>query len=103
MDAIIKDDKIVYIHPLPPVSSGHFYNLIFLFTFFSDAFSTVPLLVYCVIYFVLTELTVGLNMSAGLFLPSLLIGAAWGRMASVVIHHYTPDIVSVARVIYGVT
>jgi len=33
-------------------------------------------------------------MSAGLFLPSLLIGAAWGRIASKVIHYYSPGIVS---------
>jgi len=33
-------------------------------------------------------------MSAGLFLPSLLIGAAWGRIASKVIHYYSPSIVS---------
>jgi len=33
-------------------------------------------------------------MSAGLFLPSLLIGAAWGRIASIAIHYYSPDIVS---------
>jgi len=33
-------------------------------------------------------------MSAGLFLPSLLIGAAWGRIASIVIHYYSPGTVS---------
>lgn len=32
MDAIIKDDKIVFIRP--PVSSGHLYNLIFFPLFF---------------------------------------------------------------------
>ncbi|XP_029344570.1 H(+)/Cl(-) exchange transporter 7-like isoform X1 [Acyrthosiphon pisum] len=61
-----------------------------LFHYPIEAYSVVPLLVYCVIYFILTELTVGLNMSAGLFLPSLLIGAAWGRIASIVIHYYSP-------------
>lgn len=55
----------------------------------------VPLLVYCIIYFIFTELTVGLNVSAGLFLPSLLIGAAWGRIASIIIHYYFPNIVSI--------
>lgn len=32
-------------------------------------------------------------MSAGLFLPSLLIGAAWGRIASIIMHHYIPNMV----------
>lgn len=66
---------------------------------FTEAYSIVSLLVYCVTYFILTELTVGLNMSAGLFLPSLLIGAAWGRIASKVIHYYSPGIVSCFLVI----
>ncbi|VVC39692.1 Hypothetical protein CINCED_3A002890 [Cinara cedri] len=67
-------------------------NIRSLFHYPLDAFSIVPLLVYCVIYFILTELTVGLNLSAGLFLPSLLIGAAWGRVASIIIHYYVPDL-----------
>lgn len=71
--------------------------LIIIFLFFTDAFSIIPLLVYCVIFFILTELTVGISMSAGLFLPSLLIGAIWGRVASVILHYYVPDIVSLYR------
>ncbi|XP_050422431.1 H(+)/Cl(-) exchange transporter 7-like [Adelges cooleyi] len=58
-----------------------------------DEFSVVPLLLYGMIYFFLTVFTVGLNMSAGIFLPSLLIGAVWGRIAGTVIHYYVPYIV----------
>ncbi|XP_057341754.1 H(+)/Cl(-) exchange transporter 7 [Microplitis mediator] len=32
------------------------------------------------LYFILAVLTFGLSMSAGLFIPSLLIGSAWGRL-----------------------
>ncbi|XP_026809937.1 H(+)/Cl(-) exchange transporter 7-like, partial [Rhopalosiphum maidis] len=68
-------------------------NIRSLFHYPIEAYSIVSLLVYCITYFILTELTVGLNMSAGLFLPSLLIGAAWGRIASKVIHYYSPGII----------
>ncbi|XP_050541566.1 H(+)/Cl(-) exchange transporter 7-like isoform X1 [Daktulosphaira vitifoliae] len=58
-----------------------------------DEFSVTSLFFYSIIYFLLTVYTVGLNMSAGLFLPLLLIGAAWGRIAGIVIHYYVPDVV----------
>ncbi|XP_020707477.2 H(+)/Cl(-) exchange transporter 7 [Athalia rosae] len=38
------------------------------------------LIVFVILYFLLAAGTFGLSMSSGLFIPSLLIGAAWGRL-----------------------
>lgn len=40
----------------------------------------VTLLVFVLIYFVLSCITFGLNVSLGIFIPTLLVGAAWGRL-----------------------
>ncbi|XP_017885005.1 H(+)/Cl(-) exchange transporter 7 [Ceratina calcarata] len=40
----------------------------------------VTLAVFVVLYFFLAVATFGLSMSSGLFIPSLLIGSAWGRL-----------------------
>ncbi|XP_046616599.1 H(+)/Cl(-) exchange transporter 7 isoform X1 [Neodiprion virginianus] len=38
------------------------------------------LVIFVILYFLLAACTFGLSMSSGLFIPSLLIGAAWGRL-----------------------
>ncbi|XP_076751058.1 chloride channel protein 7 [Xylocopa sonorina] len=40
----------------------------------------ITLAVFVVLYFFLAVATFGLSMSSGLFIPSLLIGSAWGRL-----------------------
>lgn len=40
----------------------------------------ITLLVFVLIYFVLSCVTFGLNVSLGIFIPTLLVGAAWGRL-----------------------
>uniref|UniRef100_A0A336KZX9 Chloride channel protein n=1 Tax=Culicoides sonorensis TaxID=179676 RepID=A0A336KZX9_CULSO len=40
----------------------------------------ITLLVFVLIYFVLSCITFGLNVSLGIFIPTLLVGAAWGRL-----------------------
>ncbi|XP_012271787.1 H(+)/Cl(-) exchange transporter 7 [Orussus abietinus] len=40
----------------------------------------VTLAIFVVLYFFLAVCTFGLSMSSGLFIPTLLIGAAWGRL-----------------------
>jgi len=40
----------------------------------------VTLLAFVPIYFVLSNITYGLNVSLGIFIPCLLVGAAWGRL-----------------------
>ncbi|OXU19666.1 hypothetical protein TSAR_006094 [Trichomalopsis sarcophagae] len=46
----------------------------------SGSHSDVTLAVFVILYFILAVFTFGLSMSGGLFIPSLLIGAAWGRL-----------------------
>lgn len=47
----------------------------------SGSHKDVTLVIFVVLYFFLAAGTFGLSMSSGLFIPSLLIGAAWGRLA----------------------
>ncbi|CAF0877320.1 unnamed protein product [Rotaria sordida] len=49
------------------------------------------LLVFCIIYFCLTCWTYGVIVSSGLFIPSLLIGASWGRLVGIVLHTLFPS------------
>lgn len=41
-------------------------------------------------YFFLACWTYGLAVSAGVFIPSLLIGAAWGRLCGILLASFTP-------------
>ncbi|KAH1026132.1 H(+)/Cl(-) exchange transporter 7 [Dendroctonus ponderosae] len=53
-----------------------------------NAFS---LAAFVVVYFVLAAWTFGLASSNGLFIPTLLTGAAWGRMVSIGLCYIFPD------------
>lgn len=46
----------------------------------SGSHNDATLAIFVFLYFILAALTFGLSMSAGLFIPSLLIGSAWGRL-----------------------
>uniref|UniRef100_A0A8D0CN14 Chloride channel protein n=1 Tax=Scleropages formosus TaxID=113540 RepID=A0A8D0CN14_SCLFO len=46
--------------------------------------------VFTLTYFFLACWTYGLTVSAGVFIPSLLIGAAWGRLFGIMLAHITP-------------
>jgi len=56
-----------------------------------NAFS---LAAFVVIYFLLAVWTFGLASSNGLFIPTLLTGAAWGRLFSIGLYYIFPDAVS---------
>ena len=45
--------------------------------------NTSSLLIFVIAYFFLSCITFGLHMSSGLFIPTLLIGAAWGRLVPI--------------------
>ncbi|KAK0079461.1 hypothetical protein PV325_001249 [Microctonus aethiopoides] len=45
-----------------------------------DSHDDATLALFVFLYFILAVCTFGLSMSSGLFIPSLLIGAAWGRL-----------------------
>ncbi|XP_076679949.1 chloride channel protein 7 [Andrena cerasifolii] len=51
------------------------------------------LAIFVVIYFFLAVFTFGLSMSSGLFIPSLLIGSAWGRLIGSCLSKLFPDCV----------
>ncbi|VEN38135.1 unnamed protein product [Callosobruchus maculatus] len=54
-----------------------------------DAF---PLISFVVIYFFLAAWTFGLSTSNGLFIPTLLTGAAWGRLVSITLYYIFPNV-----------
>lgn len=55
------------------------------------AFNPITLIAFCVLYFFLATWTYGLAIPSGLFIPSLLIGAAWGRLFGIGFSHLLPD------------
>lgn len=49
---------------------------------------------FTLVYFFLACWTYGLTVSAGVFIPSLLIGAAWGRLFGISLSYVTGAAVS---------
>lgn len=49
---------------------------------------------FTLVYFFLACWTYGLTVSAGVFIPSLLIGAAWGRLFGISLSYLTGAAVS---------
>ncbi|ESO98209.1 hypothetical protein LOTGIDRAFT_114468 [Lottia gigantea] len=48
-----------------------------------DAYGVVSLTVFIIVFFLLGVWTYGLSVSSGVFIPSLAIGAAWGRLIGI--------------------
>ena len=42
-------------------------------------------------YFVISCVTYGMNISSGLFVPNLLLGALWGRILGMTLHWLVPE------------
>lgn len=55
-----------------------------------ESWSYLSLTIFVIIYFFLASLTYGLSVSSGLFVPSLIIGAAWGRLFHKFFIHFIP-------------
>lgn len=55
--------------------------------------NAVSLSVFVITYFLLAVWTFGLYTSNGLFIPTLLTGAAWGRLVSIGIYYIFPNVV----------
>jgi len=66
-----------------------------------DEWNILPLLVVCVVYGWLATWTYGLSVSSGLFVPSLLIGALWGRVVGMLVMAVWPAAVSRHRVLFA--
>ncbi|XP_055385312.1 H(+)/Cl(-) exchange transporter 7 [Condylostylus longicornis] len=49
------------------------------------------LAIFFVIYFILSCITYGLNVSLGIFIPTVLTGAAWGRLLGMLIYYFFPE------------
>lgn len=60
-----------------------------------NSHNAVSLAVFVVFYFLLGAWTFGLATSNGLFIPSLLTGAAWGRLVSIGLYRAIPDAVNI--------
>lgn len=54
----------------------------------------ITLLVFVLIYFPISCVTYGLSVSMGIFIPSLLVGAAWGRLSASLLLSWCPSLVS---------
>lgn len=54
----------------------------------------ITLIVFVLIYFPISCLTYGLSVSLGIFIPSLLVGAAWGRLTASLFLSWNPEFVS---------
>jgi chloride channel 7 len=54
------------------------------------SFNPITLLIFCATYYFLAIWTYGLAIPSGLFIPSLLIGAAWGRLFGIGINTLFP-------------
>jgi chloride channel 7 len=52
------------------------------------------LFIFAVEYYLLTLWTFGLSVPAGIFIPSLLTGAAWGRLVGIFVERMFPEFVS---------
>ncbi|KAJ8303245.1 hypothetical protein KUTeg_019641 [Tegillarca granosa] len=55
------------------------------------AHGVVSLVVFTIVFFFLGVWTYGLSVSSGVFIPSLAIGAAWGRLVGIGVVHMLPD------------
>uniref|UniRef100_A0A3B3THH3 Chloride channel protein n=1 Tax=Paramormyrops kingsleyae TaxID=1676925 RepID=A0A3B3THH3_9TELE len=56
----------------------------------AGSYNPVTLGIFTITYFFLACWTYGLTVSAGVFIPSLLIGAAWGRLFGILLASFTP-------------
>ncbi|XP_052286298.1 H(+)/Cl(-) exchange transporter 7-like isoform X3 [Dreissena polymorpha] len=54
------------------------------------SFGPVTLSIFVVVFFFLAVWTYGLGVSSGVFIPSLVIGAAWGRLFGIAVVHLFP-------------
>lgn len=60
----------------------------------AGSYNPVTLGLFTLVYFFLACWTYGLTVSAGVFIPSLLIGAAWGRLFGISLSYLTGAAVS---------
>ncbi|XP_010789610.1 H(+)/Cl(-) exchange transporter 7-like [Notothenia coriiceps] len=57
----------------------------------AGTYNPLTLGLFTITYFFLACWTYGLAVSAGVFIPALLIGAAWGRLFGILLASITPN------------
>lgn len=55
-----------------------------------ETHSILSLIPFVLAYYIVSIFTYGMNVSIGVFIPSLLVGAAWGRMIGILLEEYFP-------------
>lgn len=60
-----------------------------------NSFRPWTLLIFSIEYYVLTLWTFGLSVPAGVFIPAILTGAAWGRLFGIGVGHVFPSITGI--------
>ncbi|EFO19166.2 chloride channel protein 7 [Loa loa] len=58
----------------------------------ANSYAASTLLIFAVEYYFLSLWTYGLSVPSGIFIPTLLTGAAWGRLVGVIVEYMFPDI-----------
>ncbi|VDN07971.1 unnamed protein product [Thelazia callipaeda] len=57
-----------------------------------NSYAAGTLLIFAAEYYLLSLWTYGLSVSSGIFIPTLLTGAAWGRFVGVIVEYMFPDV-----------
>jgi H+/Cl- antiporter ClcA len=60
---------------------------------FSESLDATTLVYFAISFYLLTTWTYGLSVSAGLFIPCLATGAAWGRLIGLGVQCIFPNVV----------
>lgn len=57
----------------------------------ADSHKILTLTIFTLVYFCLSCLTFGLSVSLGIFIPTVLVGAAWGRLVAMTLSSLFPE------------
>ncbi|VDK76725.1 unnamed protein product [Litomosoides sigmodontis] len=61
----------------------------------ANSYAVSTLLIFAVEYYLLSLWTYGLSVPSGIFIPTLLTGAAWGRLIGVIVEYMFPDVTGI--------
>lgn len=84
---------------------NYFWDLkyFFILTFakhFSESLDATTLVYFAISFYLLTIWTYGLSVSAGLFIPCLATGAAWGRLIGLGVQCIFPNVVRLINIFF---
>lgn len=61
----------------------------------ASSYATNTLLIFAIEYYFLSLWTYGLSVPSGIFIPTLLTGAAWGRLVGVTVEYMFPEVTGI--------